>query len=98
VQLLTLALVHDNVVEVLRATPGGFAESVTDGVPASTVTVADCVTVPPPPAHASVKLEVAVRAPVLWVPEVPFAPLQEPDAAQLVALVVLQVRFDAVPD
>ena len=96
-QLVTLALVHDSVVLVLRGTPGGFADRLTDGVPAVTVTFAVRVTVPPLPAHANVKLELAVSAPVLWVPEVPFAPLQAPDAEQLVAFVVLHVRFDEVP-
>ena len=97
-QLVTLALVHDSVVLVLRGTPDGLADRITDGVPAVTVTVAVRVTVPPPPAHANVKLESALSAPVLWVPEVPLAPLQAPDAAQLVASVVVQVRFDEVPD
>jgi len=97
-QLVTLALVHDSVALVLRETPGGLADRVTEGVPAVTVTEAVCVTVPPPPAHASVKLELAVSAPVLWVPEVPLAPLQAPDAEQLVAFVVLHVRFDEAPD
>ena len=98
VQLVTLALVHDSVVLVLRATPGGFGDSVTEGAPAVTVTEAVCATAPPPPAHANVKLELAVSAPVLWVPEVPFAPLQAPDAEQLVAFVVPHVRFDEAPD
>jgi hypothetical protein len=45
-----------------------------------------------------VKLELVLSAPVLWVPDVPLAPLQAPDAAQLVASVVLHVRLDEVPD
>lgn len=97
-QLVTLALVHDSVALVLRVTPDGFADKATEGVPAVTVTVAVWVTVPPLPAHASVKLELVVSAPVLWVPEVPLAPLHAPDAEQLVAFVVLHVRFDEVPD
>ena len=97
-QLVTLALVHDRVVLVLRGTPGGFAVRLTEGSPAVTVTTAARVTVPPVPAHANVKLELAARAPVLCVPEVPLAPLQSPDAEQLVAFVVLHVRFDELPD
>ena len=61
-------------------TPAGFADNVTEGVPAVTVTAAVCATVPPGPAQVSVKLEFAVRAPELWVPEVPLAPVHEPVA------------------
>jgi hypothetical protein len=95
---VTLALDQFNVVVALRATPGGLADRLTVGVPAATVTTAVCATFPPAPAHVSVKLELAVNAPVLWVPDVPFDPVQDPEAAQLVALVVLHVNCDETPD
>ena len=95
---MTLVLDHVNVAVALRATPGGLAERLTVGVPAVTVTAAVCAIVPPAPAHVSVKLEFAVKAPVLWVPDVPFDPVQDPDAAQLVAFVVLHVSCEDAPD
>ncbi len=98
VHAVTLVPAQMSVVVVLGATPGGFADNVTDGVPASTVTVAVCDTLPPLPAQASVKLEFAVSVPVLWLPEVPFAPNQAPDAVQLVTLVAVQDKLDAFPD
>jgi len=64
-QLVTFALDHVSVVEPLRATPGGLAEIVIDGVPAVTVTLAVAAFVPPAPEQESVKLELAVNAPVL---------------------------------
>ena len=95
---MTFALDQVNVVVALRATPGGLADRLTDGVPAVTVTAAVCAALPPAPAQVSVKLEFVVNAPVLWVPEVPLAPDQAPDPEQLVAFVVLQVSCDDVPD
>jgi hypothetical protein len=89
---------HVNDVVPLRATPGGFADRLTAGVPAVTVMEAVCATFPPAPAHVSVKLELLVNAPVLCVPEVPLEPDQAPDAAQLVAFAVLQVSCDDAPD
>jgi hypothetical protein len=40
---------------------------------------------------------IAVTAPVLCVPLVPFVPLQPPEAVQDVALVELQVSVEAAP-
>jgi len=98
VQLVTLVPAQVSVVEPFLLTPTGFADNVTAGVPAVTVTFAVCETFPPGPAQASVKLELAVSAPLLCVPEVPRAPVQEPDAVQLVAFVVLHVSCEALPD
>jgi hypothetical protein len=39
-----------------------------------------------------------VSTPVLCEPDVPFVPVQPPDAVQLVAFVELQVNVDALPD
>ena len=98
VQPVTLTPAQVSVVVPFRATPAGFADKVTEGVPAVTVTLAVCETLPPGPAHASAKLELVVSAPVLCVPDVPFAPVHAPDAEQLVALVVLHVNCEAPPD
>jgi hypothetical protein len=95
---VTFVLDQVNVVLALRATPGGLAERLTDGVPAVTLTVAVFAALPPAPAHVIVNVEFAVKAPVLWVPDVPLAPDQAPDAAQLVAFVVLHVSCDEAPD
>ncbi len=54
---------------------------------ALTVTVAVCAAVPPAPVQVSVYAEVAVSAPVDWLPETAFAPDQAPDAAHEVAFV-----------
>ncbi len=97
-QLVTFVLVHVNVDEPLRATPGGFAEMLRVAEPAVTVTVAVFATVVPLPAQVRLKLPFPVNAPVLCEPDVPFEPVHEPDAAQLVALVVLHVNCDAEPD
>lgn len=96
--VVTLVPDHVNDVVPLRATPGGLADRLTAGVPAVTVTEAVCATFPPAPAHVSVKFELVVNAPVLCVPDVPLEPDQAPDAAQLVALVVLHANCDEAPD
>ena len=57
-----------------------------------TVTVTDCVIVPPAPLQPRVKLLVLASAPVDWLPEVALAPLQAPDAVQPVALLEDQVK------
>lgn len=54
--------------------------------------------VPPAPSHASVKVAVAVNAPVLSLPDVAFVPAQLPPAVQLVASVDDQVSVDDAPD
>ena len=50
------------------------------------------------PVHVSVNVTGAVSGPLESLPEVGFAPDHEPDAAQLVALVELQVSVIGVPD
>ncbi len=99
-QVLTLTPVQLSVEFVLRATLRGFADRLTEGPPLDvTVTLAVLATlVPPAPAQVKVKAEFAVRAPVLCVPDVPREPLHEPEAAQLVAFVVLHVNCEAEPD
>jgi hypothetical protein len=75
------------------ATVVGFAVKVSVGAGA-TVTIAVCVAEPPVPVQFNEKLDVAVRAPVLWLPDVPLLPAQFPDAVQLVASVVFHVSVD----
>jgi hypothetical protein len=77
------------------ATLVGLALSVTLGGVAETVTVADCDAEPPVPVQVRVNFVVAVRAEVLWEPEVASAPAHE--ALQEVALVDDQVNVDAAP-
>lgn len=62
-----------------------------------TVTVTDCCALPPAPEQERVKVFVAVSAPVETEPLVACAPLQPPEAVQLVAFVELHVRVDAAP-
>lgn len=88
-----VALVEDQVSVLLPplATCVGDALRLTVGagvVELRTVTVALLCAVPPVPVHASVNVVLAVNAPVLVLPEVPFAPLQPPEAVHDVAFVV----------
>jgi hypothetical protein len=74
----------------------GLALNVTVGVePADTVTL--WLALPPVPLHVSVNVVAAARVPVAWVPETLFAPVQPPEAVQLVAFVEFQVSVDALP-
>ncbi len=74
----------------------GFAVIVTTGAGAVTVMVAEFEALPPAPVQESVKLVVAVRAPVAALPLMGCAPDQPPDAVHEVAFVAAQVRV-AVP-
>jgi hypothetical protein len=98
VQEATFVPVHVNIDVALRATPVGFAVRLTDGVRAVTVTLALSEALPPVPVQLNVKFVFAVSAPVLCEPEVPFVPVQPPDAVQLVALVELHVNVDELPE
>ncbi len=85
-----------NVVEPLYATVVGVAVSVTVG---GTVTVTDCDAVLPP-ALEHVRVNVlldAVSDVLASLPEVPFAPIQAPDAVHDVALVLDHVSCDVPP-
>ena len=97
VQLDALLVVHVKVDDSPLTTEAGLAVSVTDGALDATVTVAVRLALPPAPAQVSVKLVVAASAPVDWLPLVDFVPLQPPDAAQLDALLELQLSVDAEP-
>ena len=87
-----------NVEAAVLTTAVGFAVNEAVGSPRIvTVTVA-CVLVPPVPVHLKVYVVLAVRAPVLWLPLVPFAPANAPPVAvQDVALVELQVSVVLEP-
>jgi hypothetical protein len=77
----------------------GFAVSTTVGAATTpvTVTVAACVTLPPAPLHASVKVVVLVSGPVSNVPLVALVPLHPFDAVHAVALVEVHVNVAAPP-
>jgi hypothetical protein len=66
------------------------------GAAPDTVTVADWVALPPGPAQVNVKVSLWVSAPVDIDPLIGSAPLQAPDALQLVALVDDQLIVVAV--
>jgi hypothetical protein len=63
----------------------------------ATVTVTDCVAVPPGPAHARSYSVVLVSAPVDQVPLSATAPFHPPDAVQLVAFGALHVKVELPP-
>jgi hypothetical protein len=79
------------------ATVVGLAVSVAVGTGAIvTVAVAGWLE-PPGPVQLSENVVAAVSCPVLWLPLVPSAPVQPPEAVHAVALVELQVSVDAPP-
>jgi hypothetical protein len=83
------------------ATDVGDADNVSVGavlVDPVTVTEAVRVTEPPLPVHVSVKLEFAVSAFVVKVPERAVRPDHAPEAAQLSAYADFQVSCDVEPD
>lgn len=93
VQLVALVVDQCSCVLPPLATLVGFALSVSVGageVPC-TVTVAERCTLPPAPEHASVKVRVLVMPPIVQPPDDSGrAPLHDPEAVQLVALVLDQ--------
>lgn len=94
-----LAFVEDQVsTDVLPLlTVVGFAEIVTTGAGAVTVTVAEFEALPPAPVQESAKVVVAVRAPVDVLPLADSWPDQPPEAVQEVALVAAQVSVEVLP-
>jgi hypothetical protein len=71
--------------------------SCTTGGGLATVTVADCVAVPPDPVHESPYSVVLVSAPVDQVPLSATAPLHPPEAVQLVAFAAVHVKVELPP-
>jgi hypothetical protein len=84
VQEVAFVVDHVSVLPLPLPTDIGEADSETVGAavePPDTVTVALSTYVRPLPlVHVSVYVAVAFNAPVLWLPEVAFCPLQAPDA------------------
>ena len=93
-QLVALLLDHVSVDALPLATLVGEALKVSVGA-GRMVTPTLRVTEPPAPLQLSVKVESVVSAPVEAVPLSDWRPLQEPEAVQLEALVVVQVSVDA---
>jgi hypothetical protein len=77
----------------------GFADSETvgAGVPSVTVTVTESEVRPPGPSQLKLNDVVCVSAPADSDPDVALPPLQPPDAVQVVASVLDQLRLDALP-
>ncbi len=95
-----VALVDDQVSVALPplATVLGVALKVTTAVGfALTVTEADWVALPPAPVQVNVKLELAVSAPLDWVPLTALLPDQAPPAVQAVAFAADQDKVAALP-
>ncbi len=97
VQALALLLVQLSVELPPLAMLLGFALSVTVGAAALTVTAAVADPVPPGPEQVKVNVELAVSVPVDCEPCTALVPDQAPDAVQLVALLVDQLRVAAPP-
>ena len=102
VQLAALVTVQLSVVPPPLATVDGVALTITEGsggaTGGTTVTLTDCVAVPPAPVQVSANDEFAVSGPVEALPEVALLPLQLPEAEQAAALVDDQVNVEAPPD
>lgn len=62
-----------------------------------TVTATESLALPPAPVQVIVKVELAVRLPVDWLPEVALEPLHAPLAVQDEALEEFQVRVLGLP-
>jgi len=76
----------------------GLALNDTEGAgDVETLTVADCDAEPPAPVQVRVNFVAAVSADVACEPAVALAPLQPPEAAQLVALVDDHVNAEVAP-
>jgi len=63
----------------------GFAANMIVGADEFTDTVADCSALPPDPVHVRVKVELALRAPVLCEPLNALPPDHAPEAVQVPA-------------
>jgi hypothetical protein len=96
-QAVALLVVHVTVELAPAAIDAGVALRFTRGAGEATVTVIDCVAVPPAPVQVSVKLVVVVSAAVICVPLGAMLPLQPPLAVQLVASVAVQLSSVLVP-
>jgi hypothetical protein len=98
VQLVAFVELHVSVDALPLATAVGLAARVTvGGGDALTLTMTLRLLLPPVPEQVNVKVVLVVSSGVLAVPLVGVAPLQPPEAVQLVAFVELQVNVDAVP-
>jgi hypothetical protein len=100
VQLVAFAEIHVSVELLPLVTEVGLALSDTVGAgdgAAVTVTVALFCTEPPDPVQDNAKVEVAENGPTESEPLVPFAPLQAPEAVQLIAAVELHVSVELLP-
>jgi hypothetical protein len=97
VQEVAWVEVHDKAALPPWVTVLGLAPRRTLGAAAVTVTVVDCAAVPPRPVQVRTYVELDVSAPVDWVPLVALLPDHAPEAAQDVALWVLQASEDEAP-
>jgi hypothetical protein len=99
VQDVALVLVQLSVADPPWLSVEGVAVrlSVGTGVTGVTVTVVLVVAVPPAPVQAIVNVVVPLRAAVVCVPDVAFAPVQPPDATHDVAFEEDQFRIDDPP-
>jgi len=87
-----------NVEAAVLTTAVGFAVNEAVGSPRIVIVTVACVLVPPVPVHFKAYVVLAVRAPVLWLPLVPFAPANVPPVAvQDAAFVELQVNVVLAP-
>lgn len=102
VHVVALVTVQLSVVPPPLATVVGVALSVTDGnggaAGGTTVTLTDCVAVPPAPEQVRANEEFAVSGPVEALPDIALLPLQLPDAEQLVASSEVHVSVAALPE
>ena len=93
-QLSALSVVQLNTVEPLYAKFKGLADKFTTGPATGAFTVMSTwsFAVPPEPVQERLKSVFEVKASIVVEPEVALFPDQPPDAVQLLALVLLQVK------
>jgi hypothetical protein len=97
VQAVVLVDDQVSVVAAPLLTVLGAAERLTVGAGVLTVTVADCVALPPLPVQVSPKVALAVRAPVDCEPLTALLPDHAPEALHEVALLETQVKVELPP-
>jgi hypothetical protein len=98
VQPVALVLVHERAVVPFGATLAGSAVTAAVGAGAApTAMVTELVASPPGPEQVSAKVLDAVSAGVASAPEVPRVPVQAPDAAHDVALVLVHFSCSVLP-
>lgn len=94
---LVLDHVSKDVLPLITLVGLAVKDTVGAGTLPLTVTVADCVAVPPVPVQLNVKVLVLLSAALVCAPDVPLVPVHAPDAVHELAFVDDQFNIDVLP-